>query len=468
MTPREQNFDFSTDSTLGIRGRLFANSGLLGGSRIISALMGLATLIITARALDSKAAFGTVLFVHAYMLFFSEIGSFQIWQAVIRFGADDLKDKNAGRLSKLLKTGVILDALSAFAAYVLAVTCFGAYLKIQSLLGVAAPAFLDAGAGGYSLGTLVIGYCSVILFRQLNVSIGIFRLFDKFSVLAARALVMPTIRFLGAVLAFYMGWGVVGFLCVWYLASLLSYLTLQALAVIEVSRRKFMPEIRKAKLSRGSEIAGLYPFIVKTSLDSTLNSFKAYFPSVFIMFILGPAVVAVFRIAEEISRLLSRGVSLFDQVLFPELSKLVADKKLKELSRLTLRASLGVGAIGLFMSAIVLIFGEQLIKIGFEAGYEDVPVLSVMLLIATSLIGVSIPFYSLIYALKLPGRVIFIRIAAIMAYIVVFTLTYRQWGLYAAGWAAIGSAAAEVCLIIYFSRRAVKYEMGRNAVNVET
>ena len=59
------NYDFSRASKFGVRGRLLSNAGLLGGARLIAAIMGVATLVITAKALSDNIAFGTLLFIHA-------------------------------------------------------------------------------------------------------------------------------------------------------------------------------------------------------------------------------------------------------------------------------------------------------------------------------------------------------------------------------------------------------------------
>jgi len=72
-----------------------------------------------------------------------------------------------------------------------------------------------------------LAYCTVILFRQINVAIGVFRLFDQFFVLAMRALVMPSIRLGGVLIAGLQGWGLTELLIVWFVASLASYLVLQ-------------------------------------------------------------------------------------------------------------------------------------------------------------------------------------------------------------------------------------------------
>jgi len=442
------DYDFSRASKFGVRGRLLSNTGLLGGARLLAALMGVATLIITAKALSNNVAFGTLLFIHAYMLFFSEVASFHSWQALIRFGSVEVKTKNANRLSQLVKTGLLLDALAAVLAFLAAVTCFSLFIWVSSLIGAESAPKPTSADTDVSLKQLIILYCTVILFRQTNVAVGIFRLFDKFSILAVRALVMPSVRLIGVVIASHYGWGIVGFLCVWFAASLLSYLVLQIFAVLEIHKRRFWPLIRRVKLCRPKEFQGLYPFILKTNIDSTLNALKMNFPSLAVMLVFGPAVLAVYRIAEEISRLLSRGVALFDQVLFPELSRMAVDVDFKALSRTTARAALGIGCIGFIISAIVLMFGDTILKIAFDESFADAPSLSVMLLVASSLIGIATPFYTVFYVLMRPGAAIWVRVVGALSFIVLFFVMSEHFGLFSIGWAAIIGAAIEMMLVI--------------------
>jgi len=459
MNKSEETYDFSLDETSTIKSRLVKNTGMLGGARLISSVIGLLVLIIAARTLNDKSAFGLLLFIHGYMLLFSEVASFQFWQAIIKFGADDVKGKDAGRLGRLFKTGLVIDALAALAAFVMAAAFFGIFMGVRNALGFGGDEgiseFVKALDGRSVFGVTVL-YCTVILFRQVNVSLGVLRLFDRFASLALRALVMPVLRLIGVIIGYFLGWGVIELLVVWYIASLVSYLVMQWLSFREVKKRNLWNNVKAGTLYKREEFPGLYPFVIRACIDSTLRSLKDYFPMLFVMFIFGPAVLAVFRIAEEIAKLLSKGIAMFDQVLFPELTRLVADQKVKELMRLTLRAAAGIGLLGLGLSAVVLLFGEQLVTAGFKAGFEDAPPIAVMLLVASSLLGVAIPFYSLFYAIQKPGWAIYVRIAAIIAYVVIFLATYKTSGIYSAGWAAIGSALVEIVFIVFYSRKAAK------------
>ncbi len=446
--------DFSTAPPDGITGRIIANSGLMGGARAVASILGLGTLIITARALDDPASFGTVLFIHAYMLFFAELASFKCWQAIIRFGSEHLKRKDATNLGRLFRFGFALDALAAIAAYLLAIGLFGAFVAFAHKNPDLLPDL--SGISLSTIGNYIGLYCLVLLLRQTSTGTGIFRLFDQFGVLALRALIMPSLRFLGACLAYFMGWGMVGFLCVWFFASAVSYLIIPVLALLELSKRKLLSDVRDAKQCLKRTETGLWPFVLKTNIDSTFGSFRNRFPSLLIMSIFGPALFAIYRIAEEVARFLSRGTKLFDQVLYPELSRLVADGRRRALLGIAVKSALAIFAISLVLIAIVWAFGDHLIEAGLGDGFEGASWLAILLLCAAALTGAAVPFYVVFYVLLKPGRAAWVRGLAIIAYVVTFFATIELSGLFAAGWAAIAGAGIEMIVVSLWASQSIK------------
>jgi len=104
--------------------------------------------------------------------------------------------------------------------------------------------------------------------------------------------------------------------------------------------------IKKQHVCKSHDFPGLYSFVLKTNIDSTVNALKNNFPSLAVMLVFGPAILAIYRIAEEIALLLARGVTLFDQVLFPELSRMAVNLDWKSLKKTTFKAAIGIGFIG--------------------------------------------------------------------------------------------------------------------------
>lgn len=440
--------NLALNSKFGLGGRLVSNTAMLAGARIISTILGVGTLIIAAKVLSDNAALGTLLFIHAYMLFFSEIVSFKFWQALIRFGVDELKTKNAGRLGSLIKTGLILDFIAAIIGFLLSILLFNVFLWAQASFGVSGDGSAPSTINPANLKTWVFAYCTVILFRQVNVSIGIFRLFDKFFILSVRALVMPSIRFIGVIIAGLQGWGLTELLYIWFAASVSGYLFLQVFAAIEVFKRHLWPAVKHAKICRSKVFPGLYAFVVKTNIDSTLKAFNSNFPSIAIMLVFGPSLLAVYKIAEEISKLLSRGIKLFNQVLFPELSRMAADMDLKALSATTAKAALFIGLLSIGVTGLVLLFGRDLVVGALDSSFKDSPILAVMLLISTSLAGIATPFYLLFYAIMKPGAAIQVRMIGTILFVGLFFLLSRHFALYSIGFAAIAGALIETALVI--------------------
>ena len=451
VAARSHDYDFAIHSRWGLKGRMISNTGLLGGARLLSAVMGIATLVITARALDDTMLFGALLFIHAYMLFFSEVASVKSWQALIRFGADEVKAKNAPRFAALVKTSLVGDILAAVIAFLMAISLFNLFTWLQSVSGLSLGPQITELPTDISLQKMAMIYCTVILFRQVNTAIGVFRLFDKFTILAARALVMPTIRLIGAFIGEAQGWGLVEFLAVWYGSSLMGYLVLHIFGAREILKRRFGPALRGARLCRPSEFNGLYPFVVKTNIDASLRAFKSKFPSLGVTFVFGPAAFAIYYIAEEISRLLTKAITLFDQVLFPELSRMAVDLDLKMLFKTAARSAMGIGIAGFALAGLMMVYGQAIVTSAFDSSFEQTPALAVMLLIATSLAGIATPFYSAFYVMMRPGSAIAVRLIGVAAFIGLFFWLSRSMGLFSIGWAAIAGAVIEVVLVVIFT-----------------
>jgi O-antigen/teichoic acid export membrane protein len=154
----------------------------------------------------------------------------------------------------------------------------------------------------------------------------------------------------------------------------------------------------------------------------------------------------VYRVAEEVARLLSRGITLFDQVLFPELARMAADLELSALMRTAGRAALGIGIIGLSLAAIVVLLGPTLLSGVLDAEFAASAGLAALLLLASALLGVATPFYSVFYALFRPATAIAVRAVGVISFIGLFFALAGQLGLPAIGWAALIAAGLEVIL----------------------
>jgi len=446
--------DLTIGSAATVEKRIAANAGLMVGAKLLAAVLGIMTLIVTSNALDNVALFGTVVFIHAYMLFFSEVGAFQSWQAIIRFGTGDVEKRDVGALAKLVKFGVKVDALSAVASTLLAIGLFGFVLWVRKYIPL--PESRGGGLPTDQLQLYTSLYCLLILFRQRGASIGIFRLFDKFSVLAVKALIMPILRLIGAIIAWQQGWGVVGFLTVWFFASWVGYMYLPTMGVLELKRRRLLGEVIRAKVSLMSPRKGLWPFAVTSNVDSTLAAASSHMPVLLVTAVLGPAVAGIYKIAEEVAKLLSEGFRLLDQVIYPELARMVADGRVAVIWRLVRRAAVILLSIGVAMSALVFLLGPEPLVAIFGEEFRIASPIASILVPGAALLGIVAPLYPVMYAAGKPERALYARGAGIAVYIVAFFVMALKFGVLGAASAVVVGNIISVIGAVWMARATLR------------
>ncbi len=444
--------DLSLKSEKSAGRRIAANASLIAVAKLISMGLGLVTLVIAAAHLNVNA-FGTLIFIHAYMLFFAEVTTFKTWQAIIRFGAEDLEAGNATRLSRLFKFSIKIDALSVVVAYILS-------LAIMAVAIIAAEHRADLPlADNIDLKALqktVALYCLVILLRQNGTSTGVLRLFDRFDLLAIRTLVTPVVRLIGASYVAWAGYGFTGFLLVWFAASALSYVCNIVLAVTELKKRGLLGSVIRARQNFFKPRAGLWSFVIKSNIDSSINGASSHLPQLLVMAVFGAAWSGVFKVAYEISKLLAGAFKLLDQVIYPELAKMVSRRQTNAIWRLTIRAALIMFSVSLLFALGLVLAGPDLLTSVFGQSYKQAAPLAALLVAAAALLAFITPLYPIFYAVDKPERAIQVRLAALLVYIAAFFMLTPILGQMTPGWAAIiGNLFASV-IIIFYTRSTLK------------
>ena len=449
---KRPDLEIRSNKTVGKR--IAANTGLLVGSRGFGVVLGLATLLITANALDNQISFGTIIFLHGYMLFFAEVATFQSWQSVIRFGSDDVHNEDPVRLAGLIKFGIKIDVLSAVLAYAGAILLF----ELYAVLVAAYPHFAPQG-GGFdveSLKPLVMAYSTVVLFQITGTPIGILRLFDKFNGLAFAGIVMPGVRLLGAVFAYFMGWGMIGFLCVWYVASVSGYVFKVLLGLSELFKRRLAKPVLKAKEGFFKPREGLWAFVWKSNVDSTLAAGVNQLPILLVGGAFGPAFVAIYKWAEEIAKLLSEGVKLLDQVIYPELARIVSGGEGQRILRLVTRASLVSLGVGLFLAGVVAVIGPFIIETTLGAEYAGVIPLAIILVLGAALFAAVAPLFPVFYAANRPEKAIYARAAGLIVYVISFFVLIQYFGQIGSALAVVAGYFVGMVLVVILTRQVLR------------
>jgi O-antigen/teichoic acid export membrane protein len=213
----------------GLLRKLFKNSAILFSGNIVSSIIGLVSLAITARALGVEQ-FGYLVLISTYVLIVDKLVNFQSWQAIIKYGADALEHNKKNDFKSLLKFGFILDIGTAV---------------LGTLLAASAAWFIGSWIGWKDEHKLMAAaYSFTILFHISGTPIAILRLFDQFKKTSIQQVYASVFKLVGVTIAFILDAGLWGFLLVWALTDILGKILLVYYARKELITRKIPNSIK--------------------------------------------------------------------------------------------------------------------------------------------------------------------------------------------------------------------------------
>ena len=154
--------------------------------------------------------------------------------------------------------------------------------------------------------------------------------------------------------------------------------------------------------------------------------------------LLGPAAAGQFRLAREISTVLTRPAALLRDVLFPDLTRAWHSKDPK-FRKLQFRTSAIAGSAGLLIVIFAWFAGESLLALVGE-DYVPAKPLMVLLLFAASFEMASAPFRAAAYAMGKAAMLLRIHAVGVGFYIVIFYLVTGHIGLIGPGLASVATS----------------------------
>lgn len=333
------------------------NAGWLGAGRGAQAVFSIGTLAFAARGLGVEA-FGALVLIHSLALAVAQLCRFQSWQAVAKYGAEALEEKNNERLAALLKFSLVLDAIGMALAVLLMV--FGGAF-IARLLNL--PQEIHSFAQLY-------GVAAVLLMNIGYTALGVMRLFDRFSKLALQTAIEPAVRCIGSAVLFFMGAGMNAFLLLWLGALLAGKLVLFRQAHHVLIEHGVAAALRGQKEKINEQ--GIWRFVFATHLVSTLRMVQTHLPLLMVGSVLGPAAAGLFRVARQFSDFLVKlNRKLLEPAIFPELSKLSAASDYKTRQVMVRRLSAVVGGMALVVFLVLAVCGKPLISAVVGDAYLD-------------------------------------------------------------------------------------------------
>jgi len=397
---------------------IFKNAGILLRGKSIAGLCNLGSLAIAARALGPEV-FGTLILIHTVIRLIIGISKFQSWQAVIRYGAVNLHAKEHKNFHKLIIFTILLDVSSAL---------LGATVVI-----LAAPLIAPYFGWSDNVTSMAMLYGIVILFSVTATPTGILRLFNRFDLLSIHTIISPGIRLIGGSLLYFYGTGLWGFLSVWFLAGVAGGITLGTMGWLELRKHNLLPPRKFSFCNLTQSHSGIWKFVFATNILSSLNLTTGHLTTLMVGWIIGPTAAGLFKIAKELSTVLSKATELLAESMYPELAKLSTQKQTNIFKHVVFRSGFvaGSGATMIFFFMIVL--GELLLQWTVGDEFVGAYPLLLLLIFAETIGAFGFGLNSAMYAIGRPGIPLRVNIITTAVYLPLLFFLLTQMNIIGAG-----------------------------------
>jgi len=423
--------------TTGASGRVLRNLGVVLRGQGIAAVFTLLATVLTANALPVEE-FGLVILLHTYVLAVRGALNFRTYEAIVRFGVPLHENGEDEGLKKLFHTTTLIDLVSGVAA---------------TLVGVLA-ASLAGGMLHWDEPTIKLAslYALVMLTTVSNTPNGILRLYDRFDALSVFYMVGPAVRILGVSIAWMTDAGMQVYIAIWAAAFVLENSWLFIRGHLELRKQIAGPFWRTMSWPGGNwqEIhqspREFRHFMAVLYWQTNIDLLPKHVAVLLAGSLLGPAAAGMFRLARDVSSLLTKPAMMLREVLFPDLTRIVHNEA-EGFFELGYRAVKMASAAGLLLVLLSIPTAGPLLGIvGPE--YTQASTLMTLLLLAATFELAGSPLRAAAYAMGRVAPVLRIHLLGILIYFGGFYVLAPVMGLSGAGVAACMGTLSTLLLLL--------------------
>jgi O-antigen/teichoic acid export membrane protein len=398
--------------------KIFRNAGVLISGNAISSVFELVSFSLITRAL-SLEDFGRYTLIIGFIFLIDRLINFQSWQALIHFGAKAKDTGDSEKLISLFSFGWIIDVATGIAGYL-----------IVLMVSFFVPQWF--GLGDYAIQYVAIaGF--VILFNWTSVPTAFLRLYNKFYIQALyQKITAGSMLIFTSILWFFDQNSILPYLVVLAISDLIGKFFFFSMAFREIYRQKLM-SLEKIKISKLIKTTPhLLKFLITTNLDGIVKVFRDI--DIFIINgLLGSASVALYKIARTLTKTFAQLTGPFFQVIYPELSKLFAAKKMDDFTLLMKQTSKSLGLITFAAWFIFLIFGTVLLNFIFGHEYTEASEVTKLCMAGMVVWSIALPLSPAMMALGRVENLLVIHITTTIIYLLLLIFFLKSFGLLGAG-----------------------------------
>lgn len=421
--------------------RIFANTGWLAASKVVSAVLSLFYLAIVTRTLG-VANFGLFAMVIASGQLIATVVKFESWQGLIKFGQKPLERGDKPSLADLVAVAAVTDLTGALVGTILA--------------------FAFAFWAGPHLGWdtqlqwNAILYAVILLFAIRSTPMGLLRLLDRYDASAVAESMIPITRMIGALLALAFMPNIFGFLLAWAASEMIasvSYWLLSYNYGKSSVGRLSLGNIR----SKFARFPGFFRFAVATNLTTTLNAFTNQGPVLLLGLFVGQVEAGLYRLAQQLATSLGKLTGLFSRALFAEMAR-NHERSEGENGKQALRQiagtsfKLGMGSAVLVI-LLVIFLGEFILVTMSGPDYAAAYPLLLLLGVAGAVDMMGAAFEPLLLATGRIRQTVYIRLFVVAILLALLAWMLPNYGIIGAAGSVLAVAVLGAILRGYFARR---------------
>ena len=286
-----------------------------------------------------------------YALIMNDLFNVQTWESLIKFGA---KTDDEHRLARTIKTNLLIDIVSAFFAFTVAlllVDTIGNLLKWDE-----------------KLIELAFFFSFVIPFTLTTFTIGIPRLFNKFAVVAKIQLVMAVLKLTSITIIGHFDGEATAFIATYIIIDILVNISLIGYSLVLVKRNKVLDWRRTSFYLNREQIR----FLWWTNLRTIVRIPVRKLDILIISQVMSIDSAGIYKVYKEIVGIIGRLGEPINQAIYPEYAKLLGRDKTSETIAVTksvMKILLSVSAVTmvvfLILSKLIIarVFGDEYLSL---------------------------------------------------------------------------------------------------------
>lgn len=335
------------------------NLGWMAASKALAAVFSLIYLAIITRSLG-VSGFGRFALITGSAQLLANLLAFQTWQIIVQYGVNHLDGNDKAPLARLYRAAVVLDGISAVTGIAAAATIL--YF------------FADALGMTENLARATLIFNIIMLFSLRSTPLGIMRLHNRFSLAAAAESAMPTLRLIGAIIAWYVHPKLQGFLIAWAAAELLTAAA-HWYAVHRTGDLKLMLKSGSGVSKVPTDNPGILRYALDTNFSQTLSVTAKQLPLFLVGGLTGAAAAGAFRLAHQLARSLTVLSNMIARAAFPEIVRAVRDLGVAGLAGMVARAVRVAFVVSAVVFVLVVLIGQEALAlvggVDFAQGYRS-------------------------------------------------------------------------------------------------